>query len=485
MRDSALRRLLSLAAALAGVFCLVETCTAEVVLHGTDARFVRVTNNGSVNRLLHIGEIEAFLSAAPPVTSGVDNTNDVALDTKGAIYYSSVGTGGHGATSAVYDGALQTGANTWTRGAVGAEYVLDLGQTRDLAAVRIWQRADSCCQDRLSDFTVSLLADNGGAPGTEVYSESFPGVAATNSFALFDTSTEREILPGGSGAVGVEILGAPGGRFIRVRNNNPPRTLHIGEIEAFLASAPPSGTGLDNVNDVALDSKGATFESEAGTGGHGSTSAVYNGVVDSGAATWNRDNAGEYVLDLGQNRDLSIIRVWQRGDACCDIRLSDFTLSLLNDDGSGLPGDELYSVSFPGTGTRPYTEFTIPHFDTTFTILDKDKLGIELDPAAGTADLFSVGDDGLGGLTINPGATLDVSLLSVVRSGDFNILDFGSVTGTFSTINLQPLPTGFTWNTSELYTTGILSIVPEPSTLAMLLGLAGLGLLGSLRRRRG
>jgi hypothetical protein len=40
----------------------------------------------------------------------------------------------------------------------------------------------------------------------------------------------------------------------------------------------------------------------------------------------------------------------------------------------------------------------------------------------------------------------------------FDILDWGTLSGTFSTINLPAL-SGLAWNTSQLYSTGVLSVV--------------------------
>ena len=86
-----------------------------------------------------------------------------------------------------------------------------------------------------------------------------------------------------------------------------------------------------------------------------------------------------------------------------------------------------------------------------------------------------------------PRATLDVSLLAgTLASGDtFDILDFGSVTGEFTSLNLPgPLLPAQYWDTSELYTLGQISVgVSEPSTL-VLLALSGLGLAGCVARRR-
>jgi hypothetical protein len=71
-------------------------------------------------------------------------------------------------------------------------------------------------------------------------------------------------------------------------------------------------------------------------------------------------------------------------------------------------------------------------------------------------------------------------------AGDaFDILDFASLSGTFSVVNLPGLAPGLFWNSAELYSTGVLSVqaVPEPGTY--LLMAAGLLLLLGRGRLRG
>ncbi|MDI1247310.1 MAG: PEP-CTERM sorting domain-containing protein [Lacunisphaera sp.] len=69
----------------------------------------------------------------------------------------------------------------------------------------------------------------------------------------------------------------------------------------------------------------------------------------------------------------------------------------------------------------------------------------------------------------------------------FNLFDASSFTGTFGSMSLPTLTNGLSWNSSALYTSGIIIVsgaaIPEPSTYAALAGLGALGL--ALWRRRG
>jgi hypothetical protein len=58
------------------------------------------------------------------------------------------------------------------------------------------------------------------------------------------------------------------------------------------------------------------------------------------------------------------------------------------------------------------------------------------------------------------GGTLNVSLINgfLPAGASFDILDWGSLSSTFSTLQLPFLSGGLTWNTSQLYTTGVLSV---------------------------
>ena len=65
----------------------------------------------------------------------------------------------------------------------------------------------------------------------------------------------------------------------------------------------------------------------------------------------------------------------------------------------------------------------------------------------------------------------------------FDLFDWGSASGVFAGINLPALVNGLTWDTSQLYTSGVITAIPEPSTYAAILGALVL-VVAVIRRRR-
>ncbi|MEM7392437.1 MAG: hypothetical protein AAF492_08810, partial [Verrucomicrobiota bacterium] len=177
---------------------------------------MEVRKNGISNTRLHISEIEVFLLGDVPDEldgDGTSQNNIVLTATPGAETPPTSTTIQHGLATSVYDGDLESGGSVWSTLAgqpIEPRYMLDLGATYPIDRVRVWGRNDSCCQDRLENFDVTLYADDGGGlPGAMVNTDTFPGVAPPAnaghvefSFAFFNVginqfTADRFLVPTG------------------------------------------------------------------------------------------------------------------------------------------------------------------------------------------------------------------------------------------------------------------------------------------------
>lgn len=95
-----------------------------------------------------------------------------------------------------------------------------------------------------------------------------------------------------------------------------------------------------------------------------------------------------------------------------------------------------------------------------------------------------IGDLAISSALLTFGGTLGVTNIggSLMAGDTFNLFDWGTTTGTFSSVSLPTLDAGLAWNQSNLYVNGQIAVAAVPETRAALLG--GFGLLALLRRRR-
>jgi MYXO-CTERM domain-containing protein len=156
---------------------------------------------------------------------------------------------------------------------------------------------------------------------------------------------------------------------------------------------------------------------------------------------------------------------------------------LLADNG-GVPGAVVFSQNHAGqVPTNSNSSFTTLADD--FMIRSNDTLQIDVNLNNLTADLLSVGAGGLGDLVLQSGSTLEVFVTGPGSPHTFNILDFGTVTGAFSTINVFGLPANVGIDFSQLLINGTITVSPEPASVAIWsLFAVGLGVYVLRRRRR-
>jgi len=314
------------------------------------------------------------------------------------------------------------------------------------------------------------------------------------------TSTQAAIIsPGGDDVIGTTSLGGTNLRFIQITrtdfsasNNN---SLAIAELEAFVGGDTFGTPNTDassvivNTNDVALgvpQGGSASVTLLEGESSHGATGNLISGLRNTGGNTYQRledSVTGAVVVrvDLGATEQVGTIRLWQRADGCCQGRLADFQVEGFADSG-GTPGSSVFSDSFTGivTPLNGVATFALPDDPVTLGATDV----VRIDVASDDADLLQIGSTGLGDLTINAGATLELNLTDSFEQynvGDtFQVLQFGTVGGSFNVIQDPEV----IFDTSNLLVNGqitVLSKVPEPSSFLLLSG--GVALLARRRRR--
>ena len=324
---------------------------------------------------------------------------------------------------------------------------------------------------------------------------------AINEIELFGVPWPRTLEIGGIDATGTMTLtgtqsnevysAGVTGRFVQVKNNGTAnRSLHIGELEVFATGATPTGGGLNGSIDLALSSKGASVYATVGGGGHGNPLATIDGAEQTGGATWTKTAVGTLItIDLGGTFDVGTARVHQRNDSCCQDRLRDFSVNVFADDGTGNPGASIIgSANYPGQPpTNSFGEVslsTLASADVTATLVDMDIYVFDI----GSNDQLIVDDNGQPGvfktiLNVN-NATLEIQLLPgggpYMIGNTYRLLVADQILGTFDDIIL---PAGMSFDTSNLYVTGEVTIIPEPMTmLAVGMGIASIG--GYIRKRR-
>ncbi|MHA3773000.1 PEP-CTERM sorting domain-containing protein [Verrucomicrobiota bacterium sgz303538] len=293
---------------------------------------------------------------------------------------------------------------------------------------------------------------------------------------------------GGVNQIGTQVITGTQARYVRIHTEGTSsggtdanaNSIHVGELEVF--STETGGSTLDYGGNLALGLRGSTFTTVLGGGGHGADANVINGTLDTGANAWTRVGTNpqggpvEGLLDLGTDRLVGSVRVWQRPD-CCGERLQNFSVTV--EDASH---NVLQTFDYPGrVPNASYAEFDLDDLSNAFTVGQHDILALEVSAVDGLGDMLSIGENGLGTLTLSPGASLAILNLggTFTPGQSFNILDFGTISGTFETISL---PGGTSlWDTSKLYTNGVISVIPEPTSVALIL--IGTLVLSRLRRR--
>jgi hypothetical protein len=246
----------------------------------------------------------------------------------------------------ITDGDLSTFSHPDTMAVTtGFRYDINLGRAYVLERLRIYNR-NNCCPERLSNYRVSILADDGnGVPVTPALWSAVIRANGTNSGqGGFD-----EVLPTADPA------GTFTGQWIRVENvSGMAYNVQAAEVQAL------SFDGGTSPN-LALF-KPASFKT-----GTGAAAATYPGypatnLTDGGITSFSHPDTLTapapldyyYEVDLMTTQILDRIVLYGRSDGCCQERLGNFRVALYADN-AGVPGAQTWSADLHTDGSWPPT----------------------------------------------------------------------------------------------------------------------------------
>lgn len=216
-------------------------------------------------------------------------------------------------------------------------YAVDLSTNYNITGFKIHPRQDGCCADRLTRFRVSVHNDDGsGGVGTEVW-----------GIDLYTDGTD----PGSTAGSVVEVSPPTPvtGRHVQIlslADPIPDYALQIAELQ-ILADVPASDVNR---------SQGTSAIANQPLFGNASAALLVDGSVGTlvhGVETITTPFF--YTINMGTKIRLSQIIIWARQDTCCAERLSNYRVSV-HEDNAGSIGSAVWQVVVHGDGSNPGSE---------------------------------------------------------------------------------------------------------------------------------
>lgn len=220
----------------------------------------------------------------------------------------------------------------------GFAFTIDLQKDFLVSDIKVYPRQGACCPDRLSNFRVSLHADDGaGGMGPEVFG--------------IDKYTDGTNPGSGPGlVVDIPLPEAKTGRWIEIRSLADPvpaYALQMSEVEVMAtvdASQVNRAVGAKVTSSSAL--YGGANPSVLADGDRGSFAHGNTGLLPGFAHTF----------DLGLEVTMDHINVIPRQDGCCPDRLTNYRLSVFKDN-NGAIGDKVWSIDMHTDFSNPGSTF--------------------------------------------------------------------------------------------------------------------------------
>ena len=227
---------------------------------------------------------------------------------------------------------------------LGFRYDINLGRSWALDRLRIYNRSD-CCPERLSNYRVSILADNGA--GVPVLPALWTAVIRPPGSGNSGAGGFDEVLPTANPS------GTFTGQWIRIENiSGAAYTTQIAEVQALVFDT----GGSPNI---------ALYKPVVFRDNNNVDAAVWPGfpatnLTDGAVSSFSHPFTFAstlnyyYQVDLQSDVLLGRLQIYGRGDGCCQERLSNYRVSLLADN-AGLPGVQTWSAEMHTDGTWPPT----------------------------------------------------------------------------------------------------------------------------------
>ncbi|NQT36212.1 MAG: discoidin domain-containing protein [Planctomycetes bacterium] len=230
---------------------------------------VEKIDDGATNYWLQVAEIEVqgdYLAnralGAPVRTSGATYGGEVAAH--------------------LTDGDLNNRSHANTPSGGTFSYDIDLGpRPVDANSIYVYNRNDGCCTDRLSNYTVSLHADDNGNVGPAVWSANIRGDNSNSGSGGVDTITAA-----------LDAAGDFSGQWVRITGpSNVAYSPQIAEVEVFAPAAPT----------VALQEATASYHQD----NYGSVDQTIDGNTSGGGMGFYNARRGNTVITWEAEEDLT------------------------------------------------------------------------------------------------------------------------------------------------------------------------------------
>ncbi|MDW5290820.1 T9SS type A sorting domain-containing protein [Formosa sp. PL04] len=269
-----------------------------------------------------------------------------------------------------------------------AWWEVDLGDEYTINDINLFNRTDACCTSRLANFTVSVINSN----GTTTYSQTItttptPSVTIDADGVLGQTIRVQSNLTSTLNLAEVQVYGTVATKLDQTITFNPFPSKEVGDADFDHGVTASSGLPVtySSLNtDVAtivngqihIVSEGTSYitATQAGNNNYNAAPNVSrvltvtastvtptnlalngtatqsttlngaaasraiddntNGIFTSGSVTAVQGPNAWWEVELDNNYSINDINVFNRTDACCTSRLSDFTVSIINSSGA-------------------------------------------------------------------------------------------------------------------------------------------------------